>query len=348
MATARARALTPGDAPGGRAPGDSPGANRNLDAAALDPRSWTGGCVAVHAGLWAVEVGWFRRALAALEAGNAAALSALTLRAARGDVDGPDAAAGDERRPLYTLSGGIAHVRIVDQMQKPASKFGGTSTIRVRRAIRAAVGDREARGILLHVDSPGGTAAGTDALARDVAAAGAVKPLSAHIEDLGASAAYWVASAASAAGGRLTASPTSEVGSIGTYAWIPDSRQMYEQAGITVHLVTSGGMKGAFAEGSKVTKEQLAYAQGLVDVHFEHFLDAVAAGRRNLSRDRIAELADGRLHDAAEAVALGLIDAVVTDDEAIGLLAGAIGGRAAARTRRGRAAMSLARARAAR
>ena len=76
-------------------------------------------------------------------------------------------------------------------MQKGSSKFGGASTIRVRRQIREARQDEDVEAILLVVDSPGGTVAGTDELAREVGRAAEEKIVHAHIDDLGASAAFW-------------------------------------------------------------------------------------------------------------------------------------------------------------
>src|SRR5581483_9650939 len=104
-------------------------------------------------------------------------------------------------------------------LMKGQSSMGGTSTVMARRDIRQAVADQDVAGILLAIDSPGGTVAGTDDLAAEVRQARTSKPVWAAIDDLGASAAYWVASQTQ----RVTVnSPTALVGSIGTLQVIRD------------------------------------------------------------------------------------------------------------------------------
>ena len=93
---------------------------------------------------------------------------------------------------------------------------------------------------MLHVDSPGGHVAGVQALADTIFQARKLKPLHAHIEDLGASAAYWLASQAN----TVTANSTAEVGSIGTMAVVHDSSGAAAKAGIKVYVVSSAPAAG--------------------------------------------------------------------------------------------------------
>lgn len=197
----------------------------------------------------------------------------------------------------------------------PMTKYGsclsvGTSTIQTRRQIRAAAGDPDIREILLLVDSPGGTVAGTAELAEDVAAAARQKPVTAYIEDLGASAAYWVASQAT----TVYSNATALVGSIGTYGVIIDASARAEKLGLRVHVLRSGKFKGAGVPGTQVDEEQLAYWQSVVDAINQHVLDAVAAGRR-LSPPVVRSLADGRIHVGQAAADLRLIDGIKSLDE---------------------------------
>src|SRR6185436_13049667 len=139
-----------------------------------------------------------------------------------------------------------------------------------------AAADPSIKTILLLIDSPGGTIAGTAELADSVAAANKIKPVIAHADDQMASAAYWIASQCR----MITSNRTALVGSIGTYVEVYDTSKMYENAGVKVHMISTGPHKGALVDGTPVTDDQLAEVQKLVDSLNRHFLAAVSAGRK--------------------------------------------------------------------
>ena len=225
----------------------------------------------------------------------------------------------DEEDTYDLTEDGIAIVRLHGTMMKARSKFGGVSTIETRREIRRAVADQAVRGIMVHVDSPGGSVAGTSDLADDLRAANIAKPVHVHADDTMASAAYWVASGAR----RITANRTGQVGSIGAMAVVEDTSKAYAAEGIAVHVVTSAGaetFKGAFVDGREVTPEQLAYLKSMVNEAGAAFSADIAkerGGRRNLSLEDATKLADGRMHSADDARKLGLIDAAESFDQAL-------------------------------
>jgi signal peptide peptidase SppA len=259
-------------------------------------------CASHHFGPWMIEPEWFSQSVAAIRAGVLVPEGkSETVR----DDDGYSVA--------YTIhDGGVAIVPIEGAMMKIRSKFGGTSTVDVRNALRKAVADDRVSSILLHVDSPGGTVAGTESLAQDVAAANRVKPVHAHIEDMGASAAYYVASQAR----RITASKGSLVGSLGVRMAVIDSKEYFEKQGLVIHNLATGEFKAAGAEGSEITDRQMEYFQGIVNDALGHFKAAVTQGR-GFTQERTDALFDGKVHDAETAKQLGLIDEVSTLDAAI-------------------------------
>jgi signal peptide peptidase SppA len=206
-----------------------------------------------------------------------------------------------------------------EMLKYGSSLSDATSTVRVRRQISQAMADDGVKGILLVIDSPGGTVAGTSDLADAVSAAAAKKPVHGYCEDLCASAAYWVGSQTA----RLSAGKSALVGSIGTFAVIQDSSGWAAQKGIKIHVVRAGEGKGAGTPGTEVTAAQLAEWQRVVDGLNEHFVAGVSAGRK-MPIERARTLADGRIHVGAEAKALGLVDAIETLDEAMAVLALAI------------------------
>lgn len=257
-------------------------------------------CYSSHLGTWACKPDVLRALANEYQSGRLQPLSA----------DERD----EDHGYLYRVtSGGVAIIHINGMMMKKRSKFGGASTIEVREAIRTAADDEEVGAIVLVVDSPGGTSAGTQQLADDVVHAKEKKPVFAHGEDLVASAAYWAVSGAT----EISASPTSEIGSIGTYMVIEDASEAYKEAGIQVHLISTGEHKGVGAhEGVEITEDQLDEFQRNVDGLNKFFLSSIAAGRQR-SAEWSHRLATGQVWIAAEAQEMGLIDEVRSLDETV-------------------------------
>lgn len=255
-------------------------------------------CAAKHLGLWAVEPAWFAQAFAAVRAGIFPLLDEEL-----------------EHRPLYEVGpDGVAVVEIVGHLIKGDSKWGGTNSVRTRQAIRKADADESVRGIILYVDSPGGTVAGTDELA--TAVRNTAKPVHAYIDDLGASAAYWVASQAQ----RIAANPTGEIGSIGTLAVAEDTSGTAAMEGVKVHVISTGPYKGAFVDGAPITGEHLEYLGARVEDADSYFQAAVKAGR-GFDAAGLKAVSDGRVFGAKDAKRLGLIDGIESQEEARARLA---------------------------
>ena len=264
-------------------------------------------CAYQHFGVWAVRSEWLASALSAVRAGTWPGMKAFD----EDDVDSSRRVA----EIMQINSDGIAEIKIEGQMTKGGSSYGGASTVDTRNALRKATNDEKVRGIMLNVDSPGGTVNGTDSLAKDVVRAHSIKPTAAFTDGEIASAAYWVA----AQSGRITAARTAEVGSIGVFSIVEDLSGMAEMSGIKVHVVSTGGMKGAFAPGTEITSDQLSYLQTQVDDIGDIFFRSIAEGR-GMAQKRVKELADGRMYIAAKAKDEGLIDAVEDYEEALAAL----------------------------
>lgn len=280
-------------------------------------------------GLWAIEETRFRQAVDRVQGLNLHAhleshrgsIHHLDPRWARAEAGSsvsqagePAAAVSDEKR-LYTVAGdGVAVISLRGPMMKYVSSMSdGASTVFARRQLRQAVADDGVGSILLAIDSPGGTVAGTADLAADVAEAAKRKPVYAFVEDLTASAAMWVASQAHKVFANNT---TALVGSIGTYAVLYDQSKVAEKLGVKVHVVRAGEYKGAGVPGTEITEAQLAEVQRIVNALNEEFLNGVARGR-NLAIENVKSIADGRIHPASEAIGLGLVDAIQTIDQVI-------------------------------
>jgi len=220
-------------------------------------------------------------------------------------------------RGYSVVNDGVAVLQVHGALMKFRSSLGTScSTIQLRRQLRAALNDQTVKAILLHIDSPGGTVAGTFDLVSDIREATAQKPIWSYIEDLGASGAYAVASPTQ----RIYANPTALVGSIGTYAVIQDLSGRAEKLGVKVHVVRpddgTSEFKGAGAPGTEITADQLADWQRIVTNHNGFFLREVSQGR-GLGMSQAKTLATGQVWIAAEAKTKRLIDGVQSLDETI-------------------------------
>ncbi|MHB8862043.1 MAG: S49 family peptidase [Pirellulaceae bacterium] len=133
------------------------------------------------------------------------------------------------------------------------------------------------------------------------------------LDDLTASAAYWVASQATKV---YANNKTALIGSIGTFAVLIDQSKRAEQLGVKVHVIKAGDFKGTGTPGTAITDKQLAHMQHIVDAANAEFLRGVATGRK-MGSLAISAVADGRVHVAAEAKRLGLIDDVKPFDDVV-------------------------------
>lgn len=241
-----------------------------------------------------------------------------SIRAHLARVDADVLASSDDYRMV--VDDGIAIINISGPMLKTVPSMGdGVSTVILRQLVGKAKRDPNIKGLVLKIDSPGGTVAGTMELAEAIAAFG--KPTMAYCSDLCASAAYWVASQCDS----IHANTMAQVGSIGTYTVVRDTSAAAEQMGVKVHVISSAKLKGAGVEGTEIGEDLLSEIQGLVNAINEHFVSAVSKGR-DLPRERARALADGRVHMAADASKLGLVDAVQSFEDAVAEFEDSLGG----------------------
>lgn len=229
----------------------------------------------------------------------------------------------DRAPPPYEVRDGVAHIEINGMIMRNvppivhAAGIPATSTTEAAITIREALADDQVKSIMLDIDSPGGTLAGTAELADLIHAGKNTKPISAHAQDLAASAAYWIGSQAD----RFTASQTAQIGSIGVYRVMIDTSEAAAKAGARVHVVRSGEHKGAGAPGAPISAEDLKVEQSIIDRAAGLFSDAVKRGR---GLEETEAVTSGRTWLAQDAQDLGLVDAVETAEAAHTAAQGAV------------------------
>jgi len=222
---------------------------------------------------------------------------------------------------------GVAVVTISGLLTPEAwAWFDASETITdwVVRDLAAIAADGKVRSVQYVINSPGGYVAGAFELADAIAALSAVKPSAAFAAGYCCSAAFLLASQA----GSITAYKTAIVGSIGTRSAVVDYHAYFERLGIKVIPIDSGGMKSAGLTGTEITAEQIEYFKSHVAKLQGFFTQAVATGRK-VPLGTAQKWADGRVHVADDAKAMGLIDAVGTLNDAYTQLTKTTGGRSA-------------------
>jgi len=211
--------------------------------------------------------------------------------------------------------GGIAVIGVFGPMFKGYGSWGYADQAELSATVRQAAADPHIGGIMLLIDSPGGSVAGTGDLAAEVKAANAVKPVMAYIEDCGCSAAYWTAANARA----IYSNDTAAVGSIGVVTALVDASKAFESAGIKVTPIVTGKFKGVGDPSQPVTQEHVDYVQEHVDALFGHFVDAVAKGR-GIRGETVRKL-EAKVFIGEQAAANKLTDGVMGFDKALAMLA---------------------------
>jgi protease-4 len=171
-------------------------------------------------------------------------------------------------------------------------------------------------GVIVAIDSPGGTTAGGEELYTALRRLAADKPVVAEMSTLAASAGYMVAIAAD----HIVAERTTITGSIGVLFQYGNVGGLLDKIGVEVKTIKSAPLK---AEPSPFTyPEQPGAAEmigRLVNDTFEWFVDIVAE-RRGLKREDALKLADGSVYSGRQALELGLVDGIGGEREAIAWL----------------------------
>jgi protease IV len=192
-------------------------------------------------------------------------------------------------------------------------EVGGTKFAREIRKLRQ---DKDVKAIVLRVNSPGGSATASEHIQRELRLARQVKPVVVSMGTYAASGGYWI----SAYSDRIYAEPTTITGSIGVFGVQFDIEKMAGNLGITFDRVKTGKFADAATIARPKTAEELEIVQRMVDWIYEEFIGKVAEARA-LSRERVHEIAQGRVWSGAEAVKLGLVDELGGLDSAIAFAA---------------------------
>jgi signal peptide peptidase SppA len=205
-----------------------------------------------------------------------------------------------------TVREGVAIIPVTGPIFRRANLFtrlsGATSVQQLGLDIQAAVDDPNVKSILLNIDSPGGEANGINELANQIAEAATKKPLLSYVGGLGASGAYWLASA----GDEIVIDDGAILGSIGVVMSGVDNRGAYEQRGVKVHTYTSSNAPKKRPQLG--TESGDAEIQKTIDALEDVFIQAVARNRAVTVEKVLTDFGQGGLLVGKAAVESGLAD----------------------------------------
>jgi protease-4 len=177
------------------------------------------------------------------------------------------------------------------------------------------LGRSRARAVIVHLDSPGGTTAGSEQLYDSLRALQAKKPMVVVVDGLAASGAYIAALSSE----HIIAQDTSLVGSIGVLFQYPNFTDVLKTIGIKVEEIKSSPLKAAPNGFEPTSPEARAAIEAIVLDSYAWFKGLVK-DRRQLDDAQLARVADGRVFTGRQAVGLKLIDSLGNEKTALAWL----------------------------
>jgi protease-4 len=172
------------------------------------------------------------------------------------------------------------------------------------------------RAVILHIDSPGGTTAGSEQLHEALRRLAGQKPLAVVVDGMAASGGYIAAMAAD----HIVAGDTSLVGSIGVLFQFPNVHELLKTVGVNVETIKSSPLKAAPNGYEPTSPEARAAIEAIVLDTYAWFRTLVQE-RRKLGGDRLAKVSDGRVFTGRQGRDLGLIDEIGNEKTALAWLA---------------------------
>lgn len=209
-------------------------------------------------------------------------------------------AMGGERIAVITVSGVIQSSDGGSSFLSPA--LAGSREI--MRQLREAGEEDEIKAVLLRINSPGGSAAASQAIFTEVLRLRDKKPVVVSMGDVAASGGYYIAAAAT----TIVANPATMTGSIGVITQSYNWSELAEKYGVRDETITSGKFKDVMNPFRPMREGERELMQAMVDDVYGQFVDDIARARKKPSKARLKKLADGRVFTGRQAKKIGLVD----------------------------------------
>ncbi len=176
--------------------------------------------------------------------------------------------------------------------------------------------DETVKGIVLRVNSPGGSATASEIILREILLTKKEKPVVVSMGNIAASGGYWI----SAGADRIFAEENTITGSIGVFGLLHNIQEIGNNHGITWDVVKTGKFSDIDSPYRPKNNQELAIYQKSVAQVYRRFLNKVAQ-YRNLPAQKVQEIAQGRVWSGKEAVTIGLVDQIGGLESAIAYIA---------------------------
>ncbi len=185
---------------------------------------------------------------------------------------------------------------------------------RITEQLIAFKDDKRIKAIILRINSPGGGVGPSQEIYIEIIRTTQTKKVIASLGSLAASGAYYIASAAD----QIIANPGTLTGSIGVIMEFIRVEELLNKIGIEMRVMKSGEFKDIGSPNRKMTDREKELIMNLLEDIRNQFVTAVSEGR-NMPREKVLEIADGRIFSGREAKNLGLVDRLGNFRDAVNL-----------------------------
>lgn len=177
--------------------------------------------------------------------------------------------------------------------------------------------DDKIKSVVFRIDSRGGSSLASDIIWREAKLLAETKPLIVSMSDVAASGGYYIATPAR----KIVAEPTTITGSIGVFGLIPNAKELLnDKLGIEFDYVGTGEHSDIGRIDRDLTADERAYIESVIDKIYDTFLGRVSEGR-NMTKEQVHEVAQGRVWTGVMAKEIGLVDELGGLEKAIDIAA---------------------------
>ena len=181
--------------------------------------------------------------------------------------------------------------------------------------------DDKIKAVVFRINSRGGSSLASDIIWREAKLLAEAKPLIVSMGDVAASGGYYIATPAR----KIVAEPTTITGSIGVFGLIPNAQKLLnDKLGVSFEYVGTGSHSDIGRVDRNMTADERAYIEQIIDRIYNTFLTRVSEGR-NMSKEQVNEIAQGRVWTGVMAKEVGLVDELGGLDKAIEIAASEAG-----------------------
>lgn len=211
-----------------------------------------------------------------------------------------------KQKDLNNFGNYIAKIKVEGEISENQDRIAKIEQLALNPNVKA---------VILHINSPGGTFVGGEALYNSLSYLASKKSLVATMGTMAASVGYMIALPAE----RVFAYKGTITGSIGVFLQTPDLSELMKKLGVSFVTVKSGKFKTTLSPFETITDEARRTVESAINDSYITFIDFVVE-KRKLDKDRLLEIADGRVYTGNQALDLNLIDEIGNERSAIAWL----------------------------